>query len=281
VTIPIPRDNNTIIQTYNLTKVFGEGDSRVVAYEDINIEIKRGEFVCLLGPSGCGKTTLLRGIVGTEPATSGKLDIHYRRDSEGADVAMVFQQHGLFPWMTLEKNLRFVLRSSPIARDLEETIVDRFVEKVGLSRFRKFYPYQMSGGMCQRVNLIRAFAIYPQVLLMDEPFVFLDYQNRYLLMDLLLDLWAEQQQTILFVTHNINEAVILGDRVLVMTSSPGRIKASFDIPFERPRNVFNVRKDPVFGKLSSDISDVVRDEVERASRLEEEECLLGNVKKVR
>ncbi len=274
-------DNAPIIRMTNLTKVFGEGGQRVVAYENIDVEVRHGEFLCLLGPSGCGKTTLLRGVAGTEPPTNGQMKIDYRPDREGADVAMVFQNHGLFPWMTLEKNLLFVLRSSPLARKLHNTITDRFVAKVGLSRFRKFYPHQLSGGMCQRVNLIRAFAVYPQVLLMDEPFVFLDYQNRYQLMALLLDLWAEQQQTILFVTHNINEAIALGDRVLVMTSSPGRVKTSFEIPFDRPRDVFAVRKDPRFGQISNEISEVLRDEVEKASRQEEELCLLGNVKKAR
>ena len=273
-----PNDSKTIIRMRDLAKVFGDGDSRVVAYENIDLDVRRGEFLCVLGPSGCGKTTLLRGVAGTEPATSGELHIEHRHDRDGSDTAMVFQSHGLFPWMTLEKNLLFVLQSSPLPRDLRATIIDRFVAKVGLTRFRKFYPHQLSGGMCQRVNLIRAFSVYPQVLLMDEPFVFLDYQNRYRLMELLLDLWAEQQQTIIFVTHNINEAIVLGDRVVVLTSSPGTVKHIFDVPFERPRNVFDVRKDPRFGPLSSEISEVLRDEVERASRLEEEVCLLGNVK---
>ena len=273
--------DDTIIRMERVSKVFADDQNRVVAYKDIDFEVRRGEFLCLLGPSGCGKTTLLRAIAGTEPPTSGRLHLNLHHDNEGSDIAMVFQNHGLFPWMTLEKNLRFIMQSSPLPSKLRTTIVDRFITKVGLAQFRKFYPHQLSGGMCQRVNLIRAFAVYPQVLLMDEPFVFLDYQNRYRLMELLLDLWAEQHQTIVFVTHNINEAVLLGDRVLLMTSSPGTIKDCFEVPFGRPRDLNAVRKDPNFSKMVGEISEVLSEEVEKASRQEEEHCLLGNVKKAR
>lgn len=267
-----------MIRLRELTRIFGQDQSRVIAFENITLDIARGEFLCLLGPSGCGKTTILRNIGQIDTPTSGDLHLDFQPDAEGAAVSMVFQQHGLYPWMTVEGNLRFALRSSPLPRKLHDTIVDRFIGKVGLSRFRKFYPHQLSGGMNQRVNLIRAFCVYPQLLLLDEPFVALDYQNRYRMQELLLQLWAEQHQTIVFVTHNINEAINLGDRVAVMTSSPGRIKEIFPVPFERPRDVFALRKDPRFSKLAGDISDVIRDEVEKASKMEEEICLLGNVK---
>jgi len=272
-------ENAPIIELHGLSKVFGRGDQRVVAFEDMTLDVRRGEFVCLLGPSGCGKTTLLKCLAGIEKPTGGTLQMNYMPDTGRSDVAMVFQQHGLLPWFTIEGNLRFALRSSPIDPKLHDTIIERFVGRVGLERFRKFYPHQLSGGMNQRISLIRAFAVYPQLMLMDEPFVFLDYQNRIRLQELCLQLWADQKQTIVFVTHNINEAITLGDRVLVLTSSPGKIKTEFTVPFERPRDPYQMRKDPRYNELVVEISEVVREEVEKATHLEENQCLLASVKK--
>jgi len=261
-----------------LGKSFQEKQKTVEALRGLDLEVRRGEFLCLVGPSGCGKTTLLRCLAGIEKPTSGELEIHTEKRPDSTPLAMVFQQHGLFPWMTIERNMRFVLEASAIDPKLHAEIVERFLERVGLLRFKRFYPHQLSGGMNQRISLVRAFCVYPQVLLMDEPFVFLDYQNRISLQDLLLRLWEESRQTIVFVTHNINEALTLGDRVVVMTSAPGRFKRELLCEFPRPRDVMELRKDPEYGRMVVDISNDLRAEIESAEKQIEESCLLSRVK---
>ena len=248
----------------DLAKVFQDGEERVVAFEDIALEAHPGEFLCVVGPSGCGKTTLLRCIAGIETPTTGSIQRQLEPGAAGAEQAMVFQQHGLFPWLTVEANLHFVLRESPVPRDQHDDIVQRLLDRVGLLRFRRFYPYQLSGGMNQRVALVRAFCVQPQVLLMDEPFVFLDYQNRIVLQDLLLELWTEQRQTIVFVSHNINEAIALGDRVLVMPGAPGPFVREITCPFERPRDVVELRTDPAYQRIVVEVTKLLRQEQERS-----------------
>jgi len=248
----------------DLDKVFQDGEDRVVAFSDIQLKARPGEFLCVVGPSGCGKTTLLRCLAGIESPTQGSIDRSLEPGAAGAEQAMVFQQHGLFPWLTVEGNLHFVLRESPVPRAQHDDIVAGLLERVGLTRFRRFYPYQLSGGMNQRVALVRAFCVQPQVLLMDEPFVFLDYQNRIVLQDLLLELWAEQRQTIVFVSHNINEAIALGDRVLVMPGVPGPFVQEIACPFPRPRDVVELRTDPDYQRIVVDITHQLRREQERS-----------------
>jgi len=265
--------------TENLGKRFENGQKSVQAFTDINLSIRRGEFVCLVGPSGCGKTTLLRCMAGIETPTTGRVEIVADPKPNTSRLAMVFQQHWLYPWMTVEENLRFVLQASPIDAVLHADIIDRFINRVGLGLFRKFYPYQLSGGMNQRLSLIRAFCIHPQMLLMDEPFVFLDYQNRMMLQKLLLELWADEKQTIVFVTHNINEAIALGDRVLLMTASPGTIKREMVSEFPRPRDVVDLRRDPHYEEMVVDITNDLREEIEIAQRKMESEWLKSKPKK--
>ena len=250
----------------DLSKVFQDGEDRVEAFSDISLEARPGEFLCLVGPSGCGKTTLLRCLAGIETPTSGDLTRRLEPHASGAEQAMVFQQHGLFPWLTVENNLHFVLQASPIPRGQHDEIVQRLLERVGLLRFARFYPYQLSGGMNQRVALVRAFCVQPQVLLMDEPFVFLDYQNRIVLQDLLLELWQEQRQTIVFVTHNINEAIALGDRVLVMPGTAGPFVREIACPFERPRDVVELRATPDYQRLVVQVTRLLSQEQERSQR---------------
>jgi NitT/TauT family transport system ATP-binding protein len=248
----------------DLEKVFQEGAERVRAFGEISLEAQPGEFLCVVGPSGCGKTTLLRCLAGIETPTAGSLERRLEPGAAGAEQAMVFQQHGLFPWLTVEGNLRFVLRESPVPRERHTAIVEGLLERVGLLRFRGFYPYQLSGGMNQRVALVRAFCVQPQVLLMDEPFVFLDYQNRIVLQDLLLELWAEQRQTIVFVSHNINEAIALGDRVLVMPGVAGPFVREIACPFPRPRDIVELRTDSAYQRIVVEVTRLLRREQERS-----------------
>ncbi len=249
-----------------LGKTFQDGGDRVRAFADISLEAEPGEFLCVVGPSGCGKTTLLRCLAGIEIPTDGALRLQLDPAHAGADQAMVFQQHGLFPWLTVEGNLRFVLEESPVPTGEHGAIVQRLLERVGLTRFRHFYPYQLSGGMNQRVALVRAFCVQPQVLLMDEPFVFLDYQNRIVLQDLLLELWQEQRQTIVFVTHNINEAIALGDRVLVMPGSAGPFVQEIACLFPRPRDVVDLRTDPEYQRNVVEVTRLLRQEQARSQQ---------------
>ncbi len=259
MTVPASR-----LAVRDLEKVFQDGEDRVVAFADIVLDARPGEFLCVVGPSGCGKTTLLRCLAGIETPTRGNIERQLDPGAAGAEQSMVFQQHGLFPWLTVEGNLHFVLQESPVPRDQHRGIVEGLLERVGLLRFRRFYPYQLSGGMNQRVALVRAFCVQPQVLLMDEPFVFLDYQNRIVLQDLLLELWAEQRQTIVFVSHNINEAIALGDRVLVMPGEPGPFVQEIACPFPRPRDVVELRTNAEYQQIVVEVTRLLRQEQERS-----------------
>lgn len=276
----MPADADISISFDGLSKTFVQGGKTVRALEDLSLQVPEGEILCLVGPSGCGKTTLLRCIAGIEEATAGTVKVEKGQGrQEGAPLSMVFQQHGLFPWMSVEDNLRFVLKAGPIDPARHGEIIGHFFERVGLSRFRSFFPYQLSGGMNQRVALIRAFCVYPRVLLMDEPFVFLDYQNRMILQELLLQLWQEQKQTIIFVTHNINEALTLGDRVMVMTASPGRFKREVRCRFPRPRDVVALRKDPEYGRMVVEITEDLKEEIRDAEKQQEERWLSSRKEK--
>ncbi|RTL73125.1 MAG: ABC transporter ATP-binding protein [Hyphomicrobiales bacterium] len=231
------RNDRGRIEIDNVGIVF-DGDRGVhTAVENTSITIEPGQFVCILGPSGCGKSTLLNAVAGYVPPTTGQI----RVDGEpvkapGPDRGMVFQQYSLFPWMTVRENVAFGPRISGRGEPTPEAIADTFIEMVGLTRFAKRYPRELSGGMQQRVGIARALANYPRVLLMDEPFGALDSQTRAMMSENLLKIWAEFGITVLFVTHDIDEAVFLGDRVLVMSASPGRIIADIKIDLPRPRD---------------------------------------------
>ena len=211
------------------------------ALDGVSLDVQDKEFLCIVGPSGCGKSTLLRMLGGLEHPTSGSLTIHHAK-ADRPLTAMIFQEESVFPWLTVEKNAAYGLKVTGTWRGKESAErVDYFLEKTGLARFRTFYPYQLSGGMKQRLSVARAFVTNPEILLMDEPFAALDEQNKLLLQQELGKLWEENRGTVVFITHSLDEAVLLGDRVLVMSSAPGRIKQSIPIPFERrpgirPRN---------------------------------------------
>jgi NitT/TauT family transport system ATP-binding protein len=246
----------------NLRKEYGGGRERVIALDGINLKIAPGEFVCIVGPSGCGKSTLLRILAGLDRATSGTLDI----DAAGWPVAnaMVFQDSGLFPWMNVETNVGFGLMTRGVAPDEAARRVDAALRLVGLTKFRRHYPHQLSGGMRQRGAIARAFVTDPAMLLMDEPFAALDAQNRVILQAELVRIWEETGKTVVYITHSIDEALLLGDRTVVMTAQPGRIKEIIDVPFRHPRNVMELSATPEFGALKLAIWRILEDEVTRA-----------------
>ena len=253
-----------IIQTQNLTKTFiGPDGGDLLALGPIDLSVDAGQFVCIVGPSGCGKSTLLRILAELEKPTSGSLDLDSATDEQPFN-AMVFQGDSTFPWLTVHDNVGYGLNVRGVGLRQREEIVGKMLQTVGLSRFAEAYPYQLSGGMQQRVALARALANDPQVLLMDEPFGALDAQNRAILQDELLQLWDATDKTVIFVTHSIEEAIVLGDRVLVMSAIPGRLKASVSVPFSRPRDVHALKREPGFGELSYQLWEYLRDEVEAA-----------------
>jgi NitT/TauT family transport system ATP-binding protein len=235
-----------LVEIDRLSIVFGTGEQAHTAVEETSIRVEPGEFVCILGPSGCGKSTLLNTVAGFEKPTSGQV----RVDGEpvarpGPDRGMVFQQYSLFPWKTVKENVAF---GPKIAGLDAEPVANTFLEMVGLSRFAHRYPAELSGGMQQRVGIARALANYPRVLLMDEPFGALDAQTRVMMQENLLKIWNEFGTTVLFVTHDIDEAIFLADRVLIMSASPGRIIAVLQVELPRPR-LPELSAEPAFAEL--------------------------------
>ncbi len=221
-----------IIQATDITKRFaGPAGSEIAALGPLDLSVEAGEFVCIVGPSGCGKSTFLRLVAGLDAPSSGTLTLNAPPDAERPFNSMVFQGDSTFPWMTVHSNVEYGLRVRGIGTRRREAVVERMLRVVGLSRFAEAYPYQLSGGMRQRVALARALANDPAVLLMDEPFGALDEQNRVLLQDELLRIWDDTDKTVLFVTHSIDEAIVLADRVLLMSAAPGQIIAEYPVPF--------------------------------------------------
>ncbi len=215
----------------------GNNGSRLLALDSINLQVKAGEFLCIVGPSGCGKSTLLHLIAGLHQPSQGHVLVDDKLvDAPGTDRILIFQELGLFPWLTVGQNVEFGMKMTHVPKSEREEKIRYYLRLVHLSQFRNSYIHQLSGGMRQRVALARALATEPDVLLMDEPFAALDAQTRDLLHDELERIWAETGRTIIFVTHNVREAVRLGDRVALFTFRPGRIKREFDIDLPRPRH---------------------------------------------
>jgi NitT/TauT family transport system ATP-binding protein len=228
------------ISIANLTKQFPTEDGIFTAIDNISLEIAAGKFFVIVGPSGCGKTTLLRILAGLEKASSGSIALHTDRPGK-PENSMVFQGDSIFPWMTVWGNAAYGLKMRGVpAAEIRET-VGHYLDKTGLTKFAKRYPHQLSGGMKQRVSIARAFANDPEILLMDEPFSALDEQNKMLLQQEVLRIWEEDKKTVVFITHSVDEAVTLGDQIMVMSAHPGKIKALIDVPFARPRNVLELR----------------------------------------
>jgi NitT/TauT family transport system ATP-binding protein len=246
--------SNPVIVAENASKLFLDG--AVVAFRQLSFAINRNEIMCIVGPSGCGKTTFLRCIAGLTDLSTGQLLVDGNPVSGPPDgVAMVFQHFGLLPWKTVYENAAFGLAMANTPAEKIKERVNHYLELVGLAGFEKHYPYQLSGGMQQRVGLVRALAMNPSVLLMDEPFAALDAQTREILQEELLQLMErpEERKTMVFITHSIDEAILLGDRVAIMSARPGRIKEILDVPFARPRDVDAMRADPRFAEMRTHI----------------------------
>ena len=234
----------------NASKLFLDGT--VVAFRQLTLSVRKDEILCIVGPSGCGKTTFLRAIAGLIDLSSGDLLVGGRPVRGPPDgVAMVFQHFGLLPWKTVYDNAAFGLAMAGMPRPEIRQRVTHYLELTGLTGFEGHYPYQLSGGMQQRVGLVRALAMNPSILLMDEPFAALDAQTREILQEELLQLMerSDERKTMVFITHSIDEAILLGDRIAVMSARPGRIKDVLDMPFGWPRNPDAVRSDPRFAEL--------------------------------
>ena len=225
------------ISVDGVSKVFDTPGGPVEALVDVSMDVSPGERVCLVGPSGCGKSTLLRILAGLSDPTSGTVTFG-RPDGAPIRKTMVFQDHGLFPWMPLLDNVAFALEAEGTPRDERRRRAQALLEQLGLGGFQDRFPDELSGGMRQRAAIARALLTEPQVLLMDEPFSALDAQSKLVLQDELMRLWDEGGQTVIYVTHDIREAVVLGDRVMVMTGRPGTFQLELDIDLPRPRDVF-------------------------------------------
>jgi len=250
-----------------LRKEFVTSQAHLLALDDIDLAVSPGEFLCIVGPSGCGKSTLLRILAGLDRQTAGTMEV--AAAGWAVKNAMVFQESGLFPWMSVEANVRFGLMTRGVPAAEATARVDAALRLVGLTKFRHHYPHQLSGGMRQRGAIARAFVTDPGMLLMDEPFAALDAQNRVILQAELVRIWEQTGKTVVYVTHSIEEALLLGDRTVIMTAHPGRIKRIIDVPFPRPRNLVALSASPEFGRLKLDIWQVLEEEVMRA-RAEEE-----------
>ncbi len=225
------------IRMERLLKVFRKDDKELVALKDMSLEVDDGEFVCLLGPSGCGKTTVLRIVAGLETKTAGSVLVSGKEVSgAGPDRGVVFQEFALFPWRTVRRNIEFGLEIKDMPLSEREAISSRYIDLVNLEGFENVHPQQLSGGMKQRVGIARALANDPAVLLMDEPFGALDAQTRNLMQKELLRIWSATRKTILFVTHSVDEAVYLADRIVVMTARPGNVKREIQVEIPRPRD---------------------------------------------
>lgn len=232
-----------------------------LAVSDVNIEVADGEFVCLLGPSGCGKTTLLRMAAGLDAPTEGELFLDDKKiEGVNKECGFVFQEYVLFPWRTVKGNIEFGLEVKGMQKEERERISQHYIDLVGLKGFEKHYPHELSGGMKQRVGIARAYANNPKLLLMDEPFGALDAQTRNLMQGELLRIWEKEHISTLFVTHSVDEAVYLADRVVVLSARPGTVKEIFDITLPRPRvrtsPEANVLRDAILKSLGAEIKRV-------------------------
>ncbi|MRN68663.1 MAG: ATP-binding cassette domain-containing protein [Nitrosopumilales archaeon] len=250
----------TKLELRNVTKGFegNNGASSVTALENINLNIEEGQFVCFVGPSGCGKTTLLNILAGLDKPTSGEVILNGQPVREtGPDRIMVFQENALFPWLKVIDNVEFGLKMAGIEKEKRHEIAMHFLDMMQLKKFAEAFTYQLSGGMKQRVAIARALVTDPEVLLMDEPFAALDSQTRDLLMVELQLIWARTRKTIVFVTHNIAESVCLGDKVVIFTSRPGKVKKEIAVEYRRPRlsednNLYNYRR-KILDELATEI----------------------------
>jgi len=257
----VPADRPPKVLIRDVSVVFDGHGGGLRALDRVSLEVAAGEFLCVVGPSGCGKSTLLRVCAGLIRQTSGEVAIHAERPDRPL-TAMVFQEHALLPWRTVSDNVVFGLENRGVPRSERAARGREMLALVGLSRFATAYPHQLSGGMKQRVGIARALANDPEVLLMDEPLAALDAQTRTIMQEELLRIWAELGKTVVYVTHSIEEALLLGDRIALLSARPGRVKQIFSVDLGRPRGL-EVRASPEFGALLDKVWGDLRDEVLR------------------
>ena len=248
------------IAVRGITKTFAGVHGDIRALDPVYLTIPEGQFLCIVGPSGCGKTTLLRIIAGLEQPTDGEVDFSIAHDGKPLR-SVVFQEQGIFPWMSVLQNTGFGLKVRGVGRRERDAEARRYLDMLGLTPFADAYPRQLSGGMRQRVNIARAFANDPAILLMDEPLASLDEQTKLLVQEDLLRLWDGSHKTVVYIPHSLDEAIVLGDRVIVMTNRPGTIKTVVDIDLPRPRNVLDMQSNEAFFDIRSRIWTALREEV--------------------
>lgn len=264
-----PRDNSTggasdaspAILFENVSRTFttAGGRAAVPAIRDLSFTVEPATFVALLGPSGCGKTTILRIVDGLLQGDTGRVEVFGAPPKPGPDIGFVFQNFRLIPWANVQDNVEFGLKSMPLTRAERRERADHHLELVGLSTFRHAYPGELSGGMKQRVALARALATEPGILLMDEPFASIDAHTRELMQIELMRIWTVRQPVVLFVTHSVDEAIILADRIMLLSPRPARVIESFDVELERPRWTYDARAEPRYVELRSYLSDRMRE----------------------
>jgi NitT/TauT family transport system ATP-binding protein len=258
------------IQCQHISKVFKNRNGGISALENVSFETKENEFLCILGPSGCGKTTLLRILAGLLEPTSGKVTYERFESSNNQATALVFQEHGIFPWMNVMDNVCFGVAVKGIHKKDKYTVAMSLIERMHLAGFVRYYPHQLSSGMKQRVGLARALISGANVLLMDEPFASVDAQMRAILQQEILEIQKEFSKSIIYVTHDIDEAVLLADRVILMTARPGSVKDEINIDVERPRNIDGQHAREIVD-IRSTIWRQIKEEVEKKPFLPEDE----------
>jgi NitT/TauT family transport system ATP-binding protein len=245
-----------MLKVDHLAKTYGEGDDAVEAIGDLEFEVGENEFVCIVGPSGCGKTTLLKCMSGLLAPTRGEVRLHDKRiDGPPEEMALVFQEYGrsLYPWMSVRQNVAFPLRRKRLAKEEAARLVERAVDSVDLTGFLDRYPWELSGGMQQRVAIARALAYQPEILLMDEPFASVDAQTRADLEDLILEVRRQYGVTVVFVTHDIDESVYLGDRIVVLTPAPTSVQETLDVDLPAKRDQLETKEHPEFARLRAHV----------------------------
>ena len=265
----VPADRVPRIRAEAVSRRFAARNEVVEALGPLDLDIYDGEFVCIVGPSGCGKSTFLRMVAGLTVPSSGTIDITLGGESRHP-TAMVFQDYSIYPWKRVLANARFGLDLAGVPKKEGNLRAMEYLEKLGLADRAKAYPAELSGGMKQRVAIARALAVEPEILLMDEPFAALDAQMRQLLQDELLSLWQSDRRTVVFITHSLEEAILLGDRVIVLSARPGRVLASIDIPIERPRDGEEVRVSAEFFELHQQLWALLKKEVDTEIAVEGE-----------
>jgi len=263
--------DTTLLEFRGVNKAYPTRDGEVVAVEDLDLIVRDGEFLTIVGPSGCGKSTVLNMLAGLENPSSGSILLNGRSVSENRmKIGYVMQSDNLYPWRTLVQNVEFPLEIRGVPAKKRREIAIDYLRKVKLDGFEDKYPYELSGGMKQRGNIVRALSFSPDLLIMDEPFGPLDAQTRLLLQVQLLELWREEKKTVIFITHDLPEAIALGDRVMVMSARPGRAKSILDVKIPRPRDIAHIHEHENYRELLSVLGDQLAEEMQVASAIKME-----------